>query len=191
MTLGSLAPGETVTRGMIETLDVASASCTELVSLFRLLQFADRAQPEACGLSDIVPFAVTLLKHHVDGHDAECVVHAVGEPPAVLVPPAAMTQALVSVLVGALPRPDLSDESNITIELSGDVDSASIALSWTPSTRESSSPDDQYSSLDAVRWLLRDANATVTRKTESGIVRTLITVPSLAAARRLERSKAK
>src|SRR4051812_10613602 len=56
MTLGGVTPGETVTEELIGTLDQASAACTELVSLFRLLQFADKAQPEASILADIIPF---------------------------------------------------------------------------------------------------------------------------------------
>jgi hypothetical protein len=67
MTLSSLAPGDVLTDDVIAVFGHESAACAEIVRLYRLLNFADLAEAEACRVGDAVPDAVALWGYHVDG----------------------------------------------------------------------------------------------------------------------------
>jgi hypothetical protein len=137
---------------------------------------------EACRVGDVIPDVVALFRHHVDGRDALCTVDIRGEPPAVLVAPGALTQALLIGLCGAVAGADDGSSPIIFIKVSGETDDVRIEVH----TAATPNDDEIDAAVIAAGWLLAPAHATVTRVTGGGST-LRIGLPSLAAARRREK----
>jgi hypothetical protein len=185
MTMGALAPGEAVSPIAAAALDVESAGCAELVRLYRLLPFAGAGALEASRVGDVVPDAAALFRHHIDGRQAACTVHVSGEPPAVLVAPLALTQAVLVLLCSSVAEAPEGSATEVTIGVSGDADVVWIDIHAT-------GPGDGVADDNAMAtaaWLLKASQPGVTRvATGSGAI-TRIALPSLSAARQRERAR--
>ena len=158
-----------------------------LLRLYRLMEAADEARAEPTRIADALPDAVRLFQHHLAVRDVPCSVDSAMDVSPVLVPPGALTQALLALMCGAARRVrDRSAQGGIIVRCGGDADWAVVAVE----TRGAAKPVDEPEprELAAVRWLLRRGLASAdSAPAPGGALRLSMRVGTLANARRQER----
>lgn len=173
-----LTPGGEVPVDIVAAFREDGTRYAELVALYRLLPFAGDDPPEAGTAGDSIAQAVRLFQHHALAKDAVCHVTTTPGVPAIYAPPAAMVQALL-VLLACSVRED-SGATTAAIDVDGDPETARIHLRF-----PASSQFDADRAVIAAKWLLRTAAASVIRSDAAGQTSLLVTLPSLARARRM------
>lgn len=179
--------GEPLTEELLGFLSEEIAGCDAVAEGYRTLVFGQEEETVACRLPDLVPTAVALRAAHVDVRDPSCPVEIVGDPPAVLIPPRAGTQAILLLLLAAEQGNDVEFAAGVAVTGDGDEVQVTVAA------RRDAPAGLVDGALEAATWLLRESRppARVARQTDATGVRLVLSLPSLAASRRAEREAAR
>jgi hypothetical protein len=158
-----------------------------LLRLYRLLESADGAPAEPARIADALPDAVRLFQHHLAVRDVPCAVESALDLSPVLLPPAALTQALLVLMCAAARRAaNTSPNGGIVLRCGGDADWVVVAVETRGLAKVLNEAEPRE--LGAARWLLRHGAVTVdTAPTPGGGLRVSMRVETLATARRRER----
>lgn len=107
-----------------------SEDLLRLLRLYRLMVFASGEQAEPLLLSDIVPDAVELFRHHTAFRDLEVRVNADDTIPPVLMGPSALTQAMLLLLCAAARQSSvpLGDIGSLVLDFSADANSVRVTV---------------------------------------------------------------
>jgi hypothetical protein len=184
---GVLDASEPPSAAIVDVLRDEAARLDELLQLARLLP-GQRGGPEPIHLPDVVPAAVALHGYHFDLRDTPCDLEGEASVMPVLAEPTALTHALLMLLTAAKLA---ADGGTVALRHHGDDERVTLTLEALPpddSTAASGSAE-EHAMLAAARTLLSASHAVVEhRTTERGALYAL-TLPTLTAARRAERSR--
>lgn len=165
------------------TLRGESDRLEELLQLMRLLPRRADAVPEPVVPTDLVNQAIAISAYHPDARDIPAAVVVEGDLQPAYVEPGAFTMA-VAVLLGVARRASGAD-GRVTLTISSTVDVVRLALHGTQSDGRVGEPDDLVrADLAAVDWLLAASGGRSALNHHA----VLLTVPTLQAARRAQRS---
>ncbi|MBX3174794.1 MAG: hypothetical protein KF709_10315 [Gemmatimonadaceae bacterium] len=177
----SLEPGEVMGAEIRDQLGSEFETLTSLVERNRILVFLDDEEPQPCRVADILPTAIALRALHVDVFEPGCEVQASGDPPAILAPLRALTQALALMLL------PVGGESNLaaSVGVTGTPEAVAVRVSG------GAAVDSTEATRDAIGWLLRSVvpPVEIVREADASGAALRLTLPSLAASRRAERQQ--
>jgi hypothetical protein len=176
MMSGAFLPGETVDEPARKVFDDSLRACGELVALYRHGPVARDGRQEACRVEDALREAIRLFSYHVDATDARCALDIEGDAGAVLAYPLGFTQAVVTLLVGAVQ----SGATEVAVAATSDEDRVRIETAWAPSAEVA---DDNARAM-CERFI---PHASLAVSHAGTVTRAIITVPTLAASRRRTR----
>lgn len=147
-----------------------------LTEQYRALVLALEEEPSAGRVEDALTLALELRGAHVAVRDSALTPQVSAEPPAVLVPPTALAQALLILVLGDTPDADQRPE----VEVRGIAEGVQVELRGA----HLNGPDEEGAA--AVAWLLRAVRPLpeVLWRTEEGQTVARLSLPSLRASRR-------
>lgn len=171
----ALEPGEVVPDELAEAARAELDGFAALVDRNRSLAFLGDEEPQASRVVEILPAAVALRALHVDVFTPDCEVAIDGDPPAILVPPRALTQALVLLLLSA--RPDATPAPSVSVR--GIPNGVELII------LNGAAVDEDDAAEAAVRWLLRAMRPAISleRAQVGQAAAYCLILPSLAASR--------
>jgi hypothetical protein len=165
------------------TLRGESERLEELLQLMRLLPRRADANPEPVVPTDLVRQAIAINAFHPDARDIPATVVLDGDLQPAYVEPGAFTMA-VAVLLGVAQRAGGSD-GRVEVTISSTVDVVRLALRGIRADGHVGVPDEWVGAdLDAINWLLAVSGGRGALNHHE----VLLTVPTLQAARRAQRS---
>jgi hypothetical protein len=165
------------------TLRGESERLEELLQLMRLLPRRAEAVPEPVVPTDLVHQAIAVGAYHPEARDIPATVVLDGDQQPAYVEPGSFAMAL-AVTLGAAQRACGSD-GRVEVHVSSSVDAVRLETRGVRADGTVTHPDDRaVADVAAVNWLLR-ASRGHGALTHHGV---LVTVPTLQAARRAQRS---
>jgi hypothetical protein len=199
---GVIDPGQVWTEKMGQLLQGESRKLEDILRLLRLLPDDDRIAPGAIELQPLIPDVVALHAFNSSLLQVECAVEYNREVMPIYASRPRLVHTLL-LIIDAAKRHVQPSGGRVAIRYAGDADKVTIRIAGEPSAAAAVKagtaappPRDASVTLPATELALRAAIASIGNDPEmkvSGDGRTLrieLTVPTLAAGRRGERSAA-
>lgn len=154
-----IAAGEFELRKMADDSG-NSEDLLNLLRLYRLMVFGNSEPAEPLIVSDVVPDAVDLFKHHTTFRDLDVRAPVDTSIPPVLINRASLTQGVLLLLGAAARQLELAPGDTGMLELGCTADADAVRISAHVAESVERNPPADAPELAALRYLIRDVEGT-------------------------------